>query len=370
MSTKICHITSIHRRYDVRIFRKQCQSLYKAGYDVSLVVADGKGDEIKDGIKIYDAGKFEGRFNRMVNAAKSVGKRALELDCEVYHFHDPELIFAGLKIKKAGKKVIFDMHENIPADIDEKSYIPSVFRKIISFAYSKLEIYTVKRIDAVVSTRESINERLQKYTRNIEIITNFPIADQQIEKHQTGKKEICFAGIISPKFGHKQIINAVENIPGITYHLVGEAVEPYLEELKTLPGWKNVQYEGHIPFEKVKEMYSEASIGVAVYAYSKNFDGKLGNLAIVKLFEYMNWGIPVICTDFKVWKEIVEEEVQCGITVNPDNEEDIRNAVQYILDNPEKAKQMGENGRKAVLEKYNWETQARKLRDLYKKVLR
>ncbi|MBH8881312.1 glycosyltransferase family 1 protein, partial [Pseudomonas aeruginosa] len=49
--TKVAHLTSVHSRYDIRIFRKQCRTLSQYGYDVYLVVADGKGDEVKDGVR-------------------------------------------------------------------------------------------------------------------------------------------------------------------------------------------------------------------------------------------------------------------------------------------------------------------------------
>jgi hypothetical protein len=130
---KICHLTSVHQRFDGRIFRKECQSLQSAGFDVSLIVADGKGDEVSDKISIFDVGTEPSRFKRIFNIPTKVRKRAVELNSDVYHFHDPELIFVGLKLKRLGKKVIFDMHENVPGDIEEKAYLHPIIRKIISY---------------------------------------------------------------------------------------------------------------------------------------------------------------------------------------------------------------------------------------------
>jgi hypothetical protein len=115
--------------------------------------------------------------------------------------------------------------------------------------------------------------------------------------------------------------------------------------------------------------YAAFMIGVAIYIYCNNMDGQKGNLANTKLFEFMNWGVPVICTDFSLWKKIVVDEVQCGICVNPYDENEISNAIKYLIENPEIAVQMGKNGRKAVLNTYNWETQAKKLVALYKKII-
>jgi len=179
---KICHLTSVHERFDGRIFRKECKSLQSAGYEVSLIVADGKGDQVVDNIFIYDVGVEVGRIKRILKTTEKIGKRAAELNCDIYHFHDPELIFVGLKLKRLGKRVIFDMHENVPVDIEEKKYIHPILRKMLSFFYQKLEIYVVKKFDGIVSTRESINERLKTYNANIVLVTNFPIVDEIIEK--------------------------------------------------------------------------------------------------------------------------------------------------------------------------------------------
>ena len=299
---KICHLTSVHDRFDARIFQKECRSLLNVGYDVSLVVADAKGDAIVDNIHIFDVGTEENRIKRFLNTIKKVKEKAIELDCDIYHFHDPELIFAGLSLKRLGKKVIFDMHENVPADISEKEYIPVFLRKILSLIYEQIENYSVKRFDGIVSTRQSINDRLIQYNNNIRLVTNFPEIVTEIEKTGSEISTICFAGAIVPNWQHKEIIQAIENIDNVRYLLAGPADHKYLEELKSLKGWEKVDYLGVVPFKDVKEMYKKATIGVAIYIYCKNMDGTTGNLANTKLFEFMNWEIPIVCTDYSLWK--------------------------------------------------------------------
>lgn len=367
---RICHLTSVHPRYDGRIFRKECVSLFNAGYNVHLIVADGKGDEAVEGINIIDVGTEVGRFRRILKTGRKVQRKAIDLNCDVYHFHDPELIFTGLALKRKGKKVIFDMHENVPGDIEEKAYLPILLRKVLSFLYKRLEIYTVKRIDGIVSTRESINERLNKYNKNIELITNYPIIDKEIPKGVNNIPTICFAGAVVQNWQHKEIIKAIEPIKSISYHLAGTADDNYLKELSILEGWRKVNYEGKVPFSKVKSIYQNGTIGVAIYIYCKNMDGNYGNLANTKLFEYMNWGLPIVCTDFTLWKEIVEDEIDCGICVNPYDVNAITNAINYLIENPDKAREMGENGRKAVLNKYNWDILEKRLILFYEQIIR
>ena len=83
-----------------------------------------------------------------------------------------------------------------------------------------------------------------------------------------------------------------------------------------------------------------------------------------KMFEYMSAGLPVIASNFPLWKEIVEGN-KCGLTVNPLSPKEIAEAIRYLLAHPEEARKMGENGRKAVLEKYNWDNESRKLMVFY-----
>ena len=367
---RICHMTCVHQRYDTRVFQKECRSLAAQGYDVSLIVADGKGNEVKDGIKIFDVGSNKvSRWKRMTKITNLIKKKAIELDCEMYHFHDPELMFTGLALQKKGKKVIIDMHEDHPSYIAEANYIP--MRKLVAFLYEKLEVYAVKRFSGVITTRQVINARLAKYNRHIQMITNFPRLVTDFKGHNVNDDKttvIAFAGAINDNWRQRLVIRAIERIDNVKYLLAGPVSESYLETLKSLKGWSKVEYLGEVPFPKVCEMYEQATMGVAVYHYCNNMGGKEGNLANTKLFEFMNYGLPCICTDFKLWKQIVEQEEECGICVNPDNEEEFVKAIRFLIEHPEERKRMGENARRAAENSYNWECQEKLLLGFYQKL--
>jgi hypothetical protein len=128
---KIAHLTSAHPRDDIRIFHKECVSLSK-NYDVSLVVADGKGYATVKGVRVLDVGKSNGRLHRMLIATRRVYKKALQLNADVYHAHDPELLPVLSKLKRKGKKVVFDAHEDLPKQVLFKPYLKPWSSKIIS----------------------------------------------------------------------------------------------------------------------------------------------------------------------------------------------------------------------------------------------
>ena len=132
---KVCHFTSAHDTTDVRIFLKECCSLQKAGHDVYLA---GRGESREaSGIHVIGCGEPKGRMDRFLFFSKKVYQKALELDCDIYHFHDPDLLRYIKKLKKKGKYVIFDNHEDVPAQILDKTWRPGIFRSLVAKVYKK-----------------------------------------------------------------------------------------------------------------------------------------------------------------------------------------------------------------------------------------
>ena len=364
---KICHVTSSHNRYDGRIFQKECTSLAKK-YEVYLLCADDKPDEIINNV-IFRSINFKpkSRYDRFFKVMKKIYIKALELDCDIYHLHDPELLNIALKLKKRGKKVIFDSHEDYPNCISEREWIPKPFRKIISRLYSIKEKRVLKRIDGIITITPAVNERIKKINKNTVMVTNFPILsnidkskDLKIKKNED---IMCFAGGISSQWMHHNIIKAIHNI-NITYVLAGDNNSKYFESLKEIEGFEKVDAIGKISKEEVKNLYRKSNIGIALNDYVANVGYHEGSLGNTKVFEYMDAGLPVIATDFKLWKPIIEDN-KCGICVNPNNISEIHDAIKYLINNSKEAQKMGENGRKLVEKKYNWSTQEKILFDLY-----
>jgi len=78
----------------------------------------------------------------------------------------------------------------------------------------------------------------------------------------------------------------------------------------------------------------------------------------------MEAGLPVIASDFALWREIIDKS-GCGVCVDPTKPEKISEAIKYLSENPERARKMGSNGRKAVLKEYNWDNESKKFISIY-----
>lgn len=363
---KVCYFTS-KSASDVRVFEKECTSLVKAGYEVYLVSPNAK-EEIKNGVHIisvpYEKG---GLFNRLFTLPKLLYKKALSLDANIYHFNDPASLPYGLKLKRKGKKVIFDSFEDHPTLIFEKKSLPYFFQYLISKVYSLYEYYNCKNFDGIITCYHWTQDRLSKACENSQLVFNFPILKEDVvHKEATLGISICYAGLFSRMWYIENILTALIQIDDIQFNLAGNPADrSYLNTLKNNAGWQKVNYLGQIEHREVYDkVYSKSSIAMALLDYIPLCKGNVGNLSNNKLFEYMKAGLPVICTDFILWKEVVEKN-NCGICVNPRNINEIADAIKYLSENPDIAKQMGENGRNVVLDKYNWQCEEKKLLDVY-----
>jgi len=364
MSMKVCHVTNMHKPFDGRIFRKQCISLSKY-YDVSLIQGRSE-DQVVDGIHVYGIPVAEGQIKRMVTI-KPFLKKALEVDADVYHIHDPELLRIIPALKRKGKKVIFDSHENFPGVLLIKEWMPQQIRKMVSRIYIKYEKHYLRYCDAIISVTPSIVERLSHIGPRTFMVTNYPIYKES-EDHRRWGASVCFAGGITKEWMHHSIIESLTNT-NATYRIVGGCpYKEYENRLRQLSGWGHVEYLGKIKHEEVNGFLQESSAGMAVYTYDDaNVDFKEGTLGNQKIFEYMMAGIPIITSHLKLWEEIVRTN-DCGLCVEPNDTKSISDAINYIVNNPKEAERMGNNAAKAVREKYNWSIQEKELYKVYEYV--
>ena len=365
----IAHLTSVHPRFDTRIYFKMCCSLTKLG-KVYLVCADGKRDEVINNVNILDVGKSKHRIQRMVTSVNLIYKKAINLDADIYHLHDPELIRIGLKLIKKGKKVIFDSHEKVGDQILSKHYIPNFLKFFISKFYIIYEKYNLKKIQCLIGATPYIRDYLKKINLNTIDICNYPILTDNIVNNKKTVNQsnqinyICYVGGITKTRGIKELVKALDLTKNkVTLNLAGDfSPQSFKNELKRLPGWKHVDYLGYLNRNQVEKVYAKSFAGIVTLQPTPAYINSLP----VKMFEYMYYKLPIVASNFKLFCDIFDK-TNCGLNVDPYSAKEIAEAIDKLIDNPEESKKMGENGYQAAINKYNWNIEEKKLFSFYKK---
>ncbi|MBX9785992.1 MAG: glycosyltransferase family 4 protein [Alphaproteobacteria bacterium] len=364
--SSITHISTVHPAFDVRIFHKECKSLVKQGFKVNLIVSHEK-EEMIDGVRIIPLPFFKGRFKRMLIKPILAFIYALKLRSDLYHFHDPELIPVGILLKIFGKKVVYDVHEDVPSQIMDKHWIPSHLRRFVSIIVKGIEKCGCLFFDGIVAATPYIRNKFLKMSKNAIDINNYPLTTEFVGLKLDGKsknktdKIICYIGAITKERGAVELVKAVEGTD-IRLYLAGTvAPKNLLESLEKEEGWKNVTYFGQVERDEVVSILSKSQIGLCILHPTISYVNSLP----VKLFEYMTASLPVVVSDFPYWRKLFGDFESISF-VDPFNPEKIRNTIQALISDPKKCHSMGQNGLKAIKEIYNWESEEKKLIDFYK----
>ncbi|WP_083928423.1 glycosyltransferase [Marinobacterium rhizophilum] len=365
----ITHVTTVHPRYDSRIFFKQCISLSKfSGCNVDLIVADGKGNELKSGVNIYDLGKPKcGRLGRFFLGYIRLWSFLKKRKCNVLHFHDPELIFFFYIYSFFHENIIFDMHENVPKQIYQKTWIYAFFRKVVSFFYRVFERVFLKRFSIVFaeSSYEADYSWLTINARSV-VVQNMPILELIPRSNNSSSIIVGYIGGVTKERGILRIVESINMLRERGYNISFLCIGPVCESInksysfqKSLSdGW--VKSLGRLEGPEGWKLISNCKVGFAVLEETPNYIESWPT----KLFEYMTMGIPVVVSNFPLYKELVER-VGCGIVVDPKNTIDIVDAVKWLIENPDEAFNMGARGREAVEREYNWSIEEIKLIRFY-----
>lgn len=366
-SFRCCHLTSVHSLNDVRIQHKECASLAAAGFEVHLVVP-GAPDGKYAGVHVHGVSKSSGsKIARMTKTVYCVYKKAVSVKAELYHFHDPELLPVGLLLKLSGKKVIYDSHEDLPRQLLSKPWIPASIRKPLSLMLELVENTIARKLDAVVTATPHIEERFKKAGCRAMVINNFPRIEEfdVIDSPWDDKeKAVCYAGGITAIRGITEMVSAV-GLTDAKLLLAGSFSPPTLRaSVSQLPGWESVEEFGLLERKAMVKLLGRSCAGLVLFHPEPNHTDAQPN----KIFEYMAAGLPVIASNFPLWRQIIERN-DCGICVDPLNPDEIAEAITRLVDHPEIVRRMGENGRRAVHEHFTWEREGEKLLSLYLRLL-
>ncbi|HKS80445.1 MAG TPA: glycosyltransferase family 4 protein [Candidatus Acidoferrales bacterium] len=364
---KIVHLTSSHYADDARILHKECRSLVKAGHDVTLVARNGN-DAVVDGVKIRALRSDPARrLQRWTKAVWRAYREASRLDADVYHFHDPELIPVGIWLTACGKRVIYDAHEDLPKTFAYKHYLPKFGREGLGWLTGKIENFAARRFAGVVAATPGIANRFSSQNKNTVLVRNFPILDELGKAAPMPWNErpplVAYVGSTGPERGIRECVKAVGSLPkelNARFALGGPISPELRRQIEESKGGDRTEILGRLGRGEVANLLSRARVGLVLALPVPNLLTALP----VKLFEYMNAGVPVVASDFPIWREIVAGS-RCGVLVNPRDAQGVARAIEHMLTHPDEAREMGERGRVAVVERYNWRTEEKRLIGFY-----
>jgi glycosyltransferase involved in cell wall biosynthesis len=363
-ATHIVHL-STYPADDIRIFQKACKSEIADGYQVTQIVCHDH-DETVDGVRIQALPPSKGRISRMAGLSWRMYREAKRQNADIYQFHHPDLIPAGLLLKFSGKKVIYDTREFYPDKILSMRWIPVTLRPIVSSAFRVYERITSAVWDHVL-VADSYSAKAF-VGRPISVVPNYPLltsVDGMASK-QNKMHKLIYVGGLSEERGLGVMLKVAELLRDHNVELELMGTCPFSEDEKRIRAVTNVRYLGCQSLRAVYQHIAEADLGllllqpVPAYAYAGE--------NTLKLFEYMWGGLPLVSSDFPNLRRIIEA-AQCGICIDPCNAEQAAVAIMHLLDQPELRQQMGTNGRDAVLRAYNWPAASKVLSQVYKNVL-
>ncbi len=363
--SRVVHLSSAHTVFDGRIFHKECRSLAMAGYDVTVIALNSESETSRDGVRIHMVPKPRTRRERMSGTIWAIYRAALRENAEIYHFHDPELMPVGALLRMRGKRVVYDVHEDFALDIRNKEWIPRLLRWPLSVAYRAWQTALTSSFDRVIAATPSIARNFPP--AKTRCVRNFPWSHEfgcsRSLPYEERDPIAVYIGALADARGIREMRQAVE--------LVAKEIPIKL----LMAGWVNsgakvdclldseselVEFKGRLDRVGVAQLLGRARVGMLLFHPLPNHVNAMPH----KLFEYLAAGLPVIVSDFPCWRELIGRE-ECALFVNPLSPASVAEALLWLLRHPAQAAQMGQNGRRAVAENYNWERESECLLTTY-----
>ena len=392
---KICMISSMHGLFDDRIYWKEALSLKKYGYDVChLGIGETDKEFISEhGIRIIRVGKrkyfdnpYIDKLYRILTFRKNIYKKilkiALALKADIYHFHDLQINKIGKELKNFPNRpsVIYDVHEDYNDMLVHNIKKNNIFKipvKIYASYIRRWELSCSKNYDYIITVLPYINDKFIPVlgTDNVEILYNYTNFNPDKDKDLKPEKiyDVLYCGLINEVRGIYQIIESAKILKSkkhdIKILVIGVIPTTKLRreiqlKIKEYDLHSNLIIKDSVPHKHIEEYYQKSKIGLGIFMPIKVFYNSIQ----AKIFEYMAYGLPLVCSNFGYINKFVKES-NSGIPVNPESPEEISNAILKLLNDQNLYRKYGLNGYNAVKVKYNWKTEENKLIKIYSKLL-
>lgn len=372
MSAKktVCQLSSLHFALDTRIFYKYARSL-KEKYHV-IVIGIHPRHETIEGIDIRPFREYKNRIWRIMSSWIWMYIKAIRIKADCYHIHDPELLPCALLLRWSGKKIIIDIHENIADDIFDKEWLP--FKKTVFTLYDKIERQICKNAPVILA-EDSYGKRYEQFCKDINYIHNYVETDFFIPFRSLEKRDplqLYYIGIILENRCLGEILSAMQKLHSqgirVHFHCVGHVYNRVQRWLEQQPHYELLRpylhFYGRQNLETGYKISQKCGIGLCLIKPMKNsIESKP-----TKLFEYMACGLPIVTSHFPLYRELVED-TKTGRTVDPTEPDKIAEVIKEMIASSEKREEYSQNGMGITSEKFNWETERKKLTILYERVV-
>jgi len=370
--THVVHMSTVHNPYDTRILYRECTSLANNGYDVTLFTCSEKPVEAP-GVQIITFPLPKSRMSRMTGTAFNFIRQAYKCHADIYHFHDPELAPWMLLLRLVGKKVVFDVHENILGSISDRSWIPKPLQPLI-FNVAKILLPLIMKPFSVVFAERSY-PKAYTWVKNYEVVCNFPNIDffpAEIENTKFEKFSIVYVGSITEPRGIIDTLDALSILQErglhIDFYLIGKSHlsgDKDLNKLISERNLKHVKVLGYTPQPEALKIVAKCHLGLAVLHPVQNYLLSYPT----KIFEYMGCKTAFITSNFPLYQDVVNKW-KCGATIPPQDPLALADKIEFYNNNTSLLIEMAERGREAVESEFNWSIEEKNLLKLYDKILK
>lgn len=364
------HISTAHQPQDPRIVFKQCQTLTDS-YDVFCALPHAISS-IAPNIHFIGLPYFRHVIWRVLLTCPLISLRCLWIRPKLIHVYVPEFLPFAYFFQLLGAKVIYEVQENLHKKMHLKSFNRGY---VLEKAFRWFDQLARKHF-YLIFTEHGYLDTYTKLLQSHEVIYNYPLLSfiepfRQRYQPDPDKPTFFYIGWLSFERAFDTLVESLARLkktyPHFNVHLFGRRTFRGID-LEKIPTYKQIRSNLHFyGYKDQREAFPYAAQATAGLALLKPI-GDYPDSYTTKLFEYMALGLPVITSDFPLYKAVVEAH-NCGLCVSPYDPIQIANSLAYLINHPEEAQLMGQRGREAVERNYNWATEARKLLNFYERIL-
>lgn len=342
---------------------RQASSLIINGFDVYYLVSDDKQEETIEEVKLIPSGFTpKGYIKRIFLAPSKAFKKAIEIDADIYQTSSLDFLFIMLLLKLKGKKIIFSLRESHPYTIRENKFIPKFFKSPFIFLLSFWMKYSLRLFNAVFTVSDDIVNYLHKWKiKRVYLLGNFPVVNKEYflsyEEYISRENRILYFGLIYDISRQEIFLDALSKFDNVDYLIAGLFNNnEYRDNIEKNDKWKDVEFINGFRKSQLIEFINRSTISNVLRDFS-NLGSPNGSMGIIKIFESMEAALPIICSDVPVYRDMMKK-YKCGVLVDPNNSKQIEDAIRLLTTDKKLAYEMGQNGRKAVIEEYSWDAKS------------